>query len=70
MKNNTTLLERMENVLSRNTRTPGITASKIAKQVGTNRENVRRRIYELRNDFGLPIFTNKRNSKTYYRLAA
>lgn len=65
-------IEKIVNVLSRNDKTPGLTASMIAKMAGVPRPNVSKRIHDLRNQ-GFEIYTNYRNvngaRKAYYRMA-
>jgi biotin operon repressor len=67
-----TQIEKVANYLSRNTTSPGVTASKIASDTKVPRENVIKRISDLRNE-GYTIFSNKRTLKNgrkalYYRL--
>lgn len=65
-------LNRVADVLSRNTSTPGITVSAIAKAARVPKENVYKRICDLRHE-GLRIYSNFRKvngrRKMYYRLA-
>ncbi len=62
------VIDRIENTLRKNSKTPGIAASKLAKAAKTDTANVYRRIYDLR-ECGLDIYSNRKNGKTYYRLA-
>jgi len=56
-------------VLMNNSTSPGITASQLAKKVGTNRTDAMKRVSDLRSA-GLKIFSNVKRNKTYYRIAA
>jgi len=66
-------IDKVVDVLSRNTETPGLTASMIAKKTRIPRDNVRKRVHDLRNE-GFEIYTNYRmvngRRKAYYRMPA
>jgi hypothetical protein len=66
-----TQIEKIENVLLRHTATPGITADSIAKLARVPRENVGKRVSDLREYYN--IYTNYRNvdgkRTAFYRLA-
>lgn len=62
-------IDKIETVLRKNTDSPGITVAKIARLARTTPENVHKRIYDLRTRRELPIFSNTRGNKNYYRLA-
>lgn len=67
------ILVKIHNALSENTSSPGLTAKTLARKARTTTENVYRRIYDLKNQHGVEIFTNQRvrsGRKVYYRLAA
>ncbi len=64
-----TVLDKIETTLRKNTQTPGISASKLARLTGTSRENAVKRISDLRTKRELEIYTNTRGDKTFYRLA-
>ena len=59
-------------VLSNNPKTPGLTASMIARKARMPRDNVRKRVADLRSE-GFNIYTNFRKvngkRKAYYRMA-
>ncbi len=65
-------IEKIETVLARYNTGAGITADKIASMARVPRENVSKRIYDLR-EWGYTIYTNYRNVKgkrtAFYRLA-
>ncbi len=65
--------DKIAKVLAKNTKTPGITSSMLAKKTGVPKESVAKRIYDLRNE-GMRIYTNYRKvngvRKAYYRLAS
>ena len=67
-----TQAEKIVNVLKRYSEGPGVTSAKIASMARVPRENVSKRIYDLRAEYD--IYTNWRNvngSRTaFYRLAA
>jgi len=66
-----TQIEKIENVLLKNTKSPGITADSIAKLARVPRENVGKRVSDLREYYN--IYTNYRNvdgkRTAFYRLA-
>ena len=66
-----TQIEKIENVLLKHTATPGITADSIAKLARVPRENVAKRVSDLREYYN--IYTNYRNvdgkRTAFYRLA-
>lgn len=69
----TSIMDKIYNRLCDNTSSPGITAKALAKKAGTTTDNVYRRISDLRNEFGVTVFANKRvrtGRKVYYRVAA
>lgn len=67
-------LSRVAKVLRKNTKSPGITASAIAKAAGVPRTSVAKRISDLRNVEGHTIYSNFRTvngtRKMFYRLAS
>ncbi len=72
-KRNLSVKTRIFNVLARpnSKTTPGRTSKEIARMARTSLDNVRKRVYELRQD-GHKILSNYNTStgKTYYRLGA
>ena len=66
-----TQIEKIESVLLRHTASPGITADSIAKLARVPRENVGKRVSDLRETYN--IYTNYRNvdgkRTAFYRLA-
>jgi biotin operon repressor len=67
-------ITKVAKVLRRNTATPGVSASQIARQTGLDRETVYKRISDLRNEEGHTIYSNTRLVKgrktIFYRIAA
>lgn len=67
-------LNKVFNVLVKNTKQPGITAMRLSKLSGVPVDSVRKRIYDLRTMEDFTIYTNKRKTNkgnvNYYRLAA
>lgn len=67
-----TQIEKIENVLRKYNTGAGVTASKVASLARVPRENVAKRVADLR-DWGLTIYTNWRNvdgkRTAFYRLA-
>jgi len=70
--NSMNIIDRVETVLLKNTKVPGITPQKLAKLAKTTVRNVHRRVYDLRQR-GNTIYTNTRvmEGKTvrFYRAA-
>lgn len=70
----TTDSAKVEKFLRRNTKTPGITPSKLSKLTGLSTSSVYRHVANLREKEGLDIYKNYRivNGKRtmFYRLAA
>lgn len=66
-------ITKIAKVLARNSQTPGLTASMIAKKARVPKANVAKRVHDLRNE-GYEIYTNYRmrngERKTYYRMAS
>lgn len=66
-----TQIEKIENVLLRHTASPGVTADAIARIARVPRENVSKRVSDLREFYD--IYTNYRNvdgkRTAFYRLA-
>lgn len=66
-------IEKIVDVLARNPKYPGLTASMIAKRTNVPRANVAKRVHDLRNE-GYEIYTNYRKvngeRKAYYRMPA
>jgi signal recognition particle GTPase len=65
-----TMLSKIESVLRKNNKTPGITAAQVARLTGTSRENAVKRISDLRTQYDVRIFSNTKGNKVYYRLVA
>lgn len=69
----TSQVDRITNVLARNTRTPGITPVALAKAARVSLDTVYKRVHDLRAS-GAPIYTNTRKvngrSQTFYRMAS
>lgn len=65
-----TQIEKIENILwNSGRRSPGISTKTLAARAKVPAETVSKRVFDLRNQ-GLPIYTNQRAGKTFYRLAA
>lgn len=66
-------IDRIASVLAKNTKGAGITVSQVAKLARVPRENVSKRIHDLRSE-GYAIYSNYRNvngeRKLYYRMAS
>lgn len=69
----TTQLTRVERLLRRNTRGPGISVGKLAQLAGCSKASVSKRVYDLRSS-GATIYTNTRKvngeRKMFYRIAS
>ena len=67
-----TQIEKIETVLAKYNTGAGVTADKIASMARVPRENVSKRVYDLR-EWGYTIYTNWRTTNgkrtAYYRLA-
>lgn len=67
-----TQIEKIENVLRKYNTGAGITADKVASLARVPRDNVGKRVYDLR-EWGYTIYTNYRNVKgkrtAFYRFA-
>lgn len=66
-------IDKIVTVLASNRKSPGLTASMIAKKGSVPRSNIAKRVHDLRNE-GYTIYTNYRKvngkRKAYYRMAA
>jgi biotin operon repressor len=66
-------IDKMVKVLAKNNKGSGITVAKIAKLARMPRENVAKRVYDLRAE-GFQIYSNYRKvngkRKLYYRMAS
>ena len=66
-------IDKIAKVLARHNTGDGITASKVAKLARVPRENVAKRVYDLRTE-GFRIYSNYRKvngkRKLYYRMAS
>ena len=66
-------IDRIANVLAKHNAGAGITASQVAKLARVPRENVSKRVYDLRTE-GYAIYSNYRKvngeRKLYYRMAS
>jgi biotin operon repressor len=66
-------IDKIATVLAQNTKTPGLTTAMIAKKAGVPKQNVAKRVSDLRRE-GFEIYTNFRvrngERKTYYRMAS
>ncbi|MEX0595032.1 MAG: hypothetical protein WD512_00925 [Candidatus Paceibacterota bacterium] len=63
-------LSRVAKHLRRNTEYPGISVAQLAARARVPTDSVYRRVYDLRTEENKTIFTNVRDGKTFYRLAA
>lgn len=67
-------LTRVAKFLRRNTEGAGITVAKLSKLAGVPKDNVYKRIYDLRVNEGKAIYSNYRTvngkRKMYYRIAS
>ena len=71
MESETTMsmLTRVAKHLRANNTGSGISVGKLAQLTGTTKTNVQKRVSDLLNVEGHTIYTNKRNGKTFYRIA-
>lgn len=67
-------IRKVAKALRQNNKGYGITVAQIAKLTGVSKDNVRKRVYDLRTVEGHRIYSNFRNvngkRKMYYRFAA
>jgi hypothetical protein len=72
-KSNMSQADKIVRALNKNNKYPGMTASMVAKAARVPRDNVAKRVHDLRNE-GFAICTNYRlvngKRKAYYRLAS
>ena len=65
-------IEKIARYLAKNNKGPGVTVAKIADRTGSTKDNVRKRVYDLRNE-GFKIYSNYRKvngeRKLYYRMS-
>ena len=66
-------IRKVAKVLRQNNKGAGITVAQIARLTGVSKDNVRKRVYDLRTIEGHTIYSNFRNvngkRKMYYRFA-
>lgn len=66
-------IERVENVLLNNNTSPGLTAKQVARKARVDVATVHRRVSDLRNLYGMTIYSNYRivngRKQLFYRAA-